>query len=69
MNRDRAKLRAARQRADEVDKTLRALTCQLKALLQEASITAEDVYRVVQLAKTLRAAIDEPVIPTSTKPV
>lgn len=67
-DRDRAKLRATRQRADEVDKTLRELTRQLKALLREASSTAEDIYRVVQLAKALRAAIDEPVIPTSTKP-
>lgn len=67
-DRDRAKLRATRQRADEVDKTLRELTRQLKAVLQEASSTTEDIYRVVQLAKALRAAIDEPVILPSAKP-
>ena len=69
LDRDRVKLRATRHRADEVDKTLRALTRQLKALLREASSTAEDVYRVVQLAKALRAAIDEPVIPPNAQPV
>lgn len=68
LDRDRAKLRAARQRADEVNKTIRELTGQLKAVLQEASSTAEDVYRVVQLAKALRAAIDEPVIPPNAEP-
>ena len=67
LDRDRAKLRAARHLADEVDKTLRELAGQLKAVLQEASSTTEDVYRVVQLAKTLRAAIDEPVIPLGAK--
>lgn len=68
IDRDRAKLRAARQRADEVNKTIRELTGQLKAVLQEASSTAEDVYRVVQLAKALRVAIDQPVIPPKSKP-
>lgn len=68
VDRERAKRRAARQRAGEVSKTIRELTSQLKAVLQEASNTAEDVYRVVQLAKALRAAIDEPVIPPNAKP-
>ena len=68
LDRDRAKMRAARQRADEIDKTLRELTGQLKAMVREASSTADDVYRVVQLAKALRAAIDEPVIPPNAKP-
>lgn len=68
LDHDRAKLRATRQRADEVSKTIQELTSQLKAMLQEASDTAEDVYRVVQLAKTLRAAIDEPVIPPNSQP-
>lgn len=69
LDRDRAKLRAARQRADEIDKTLQELTGQLKSLLRDASSAAEDVYRVVQLAKALRAAIDEPVIPPKAQPV
>ena len=64
--RARAKLQATRQRCDEVGRTVRELTEQLKVALNGAFPDREkDVYRVVQIAKALRAAIDEPVIPTA----
>ena len=65
--RDLAKLQAVRQRCDEVQRTVRELTQQLKTALRNAnSNAAEDVYRVAQIAKTLRAAIDEPVMSGSS---
>ena len=63
---ERAKLRAVRQRCDDVQRTIKDLDSQLKVALQNAFPNiAQDVYRVVQIAKALRAAIDEPVIPAS----
>ena len=64
IRRDHAKLTAVRQRCDEVRRTMLELIKQLQIALQNASPNiAQDVYRVVQIAKTLRAAIDEPVVP------
>ena len=64
IRRDHAKLTSVRQRCDEVQRTILELIKQLRVALQNASPNiAEDVYRVVQIAKTLRAAIDEPVVP------
>lgn len=64
--RDLAKLQAVRQRCDQVQRTVRELTEQLKNALRNANPNiAEDVYRIAQVAKTLRAAIDEPVVPAN----
>ena len=64
IRRDYAKLSAVRQRCEEVQRTISDLIEQLQIALQNASPNiAQDVYRVVQIAKTLRAAIDEPVVP------
>ena len=66
--RERAKLRTVRQRCDDVQRTVRELDSQLKTALQNAVPNiAQDVYRVVQIAKALRAAIDEPVIPANQR--
>ncbi len=66
IDRDRVKLRTVRQRCDEVQRTIQELTDQLKIALHNASPNiAEDVYRIAQIAKTLRAAIDEPVVPAN----
>lgn len=63
IGRDQAKLRAVRQRCGEVQRAGHELTEQLKIALHNASPNiAEDVYRVVQIAKALRGAIDEPVV-------
>ena len=68
ISKEKAKLRAVRQRADELTTTIRGLAKELRAALQNANSEApEDVYQVVQVAKTLRAAIDEPVIPPDTE--
>ena len=64
IERERANLRAVRQRCNEVRRTVNELNNQLKVALGSASPSvAEDVYQVVQIAKSLRAAIDEPVVP------
>ena len=66
--RECAKLRTVRQRCDDVQRTVGELDSQLKIALQNAVPNiAEDVYRVVQIAKALRAAIDEPVIPANQR--
>ena len=68
IERDQARLQMARRRCDEVQGTVDELTEQLKIALHNASANiVEDVYRVVQIAKTLRAAIDEPVIPANQR--
>lgn len=67
IGRDQAKLQTARQRCNEVKRTVSELTGQLKTALHNANPNVvEDVYRIKQIAKALRAAIDEPVIPTSS---
>ena len=67
LDREQAKLQAARQRSDELTTTIRKLMERLRAALQNAdSGMPEDVYRIVQIAKALRAAIDEPVTPPDT---
>ena len=64
IERDRAKLFAARQRADELRQTITRIAKELRTVLRNSSPDHdEDVYRVVQLAKTIRVALDEPVIP------
>ncbi len=64
IGRDQVRLQTVRQRCNEVQRTVSELTEQLKVALHNANPNmAEDVYRIVQIAKTLRAAIDEPVIP------
>ena len=66
IGRDQARLQTVRQRCNEVQRTVHELTEQLKVTLHNASPNiAEDVFRVVQIAKALRAAIDEPVISES----
>lgn len=68
IDRDQARLQTVRQRCNEVQRTIKELAAQLTTALYDAdSANAEDVYRVVQIAKTLRAAIDEPVIPTNQR--
>ena len=68
IKRERAKFRATRQRCNEVRRTVNELNNQLKVALGSANPSvAEDVYRVVQIAKTLRAAIDEPVVPETRR--
>jgi len=63
---DRAKLQTVRQRCSEVKRTVSDLTGQTNIALFNANPNiSEDVYRIVQIAKTLRAAIDEPVISAS----
>ena len=62
--RDLAKLQAVRQRCDEVQRTVRELTGQLNTTLSSSNpTTPDDVQRIIKIVKTLRAAIDEPVIP------
>ena len=64
IDRERAKLTTIRQRTSEVRRTITGLTSELKSALIDADPDKpEEVYRVVQLAKTLRVALDEPVIP------
>ncbi len=66
IGRDQARLQTVRQRCDEVQRTVRELLQQLRTALRNAnSNAAEDVYRVAQIAKSLRAAIDEPVMPSN----
>lgn len=66
--RERAKLGTVRQRCDEVQRTIKELDSQLKVALQNAVPNIpQDVYRIVQIAKALRAAIDEPVIPANQR--
>jgi len=61
---DHARLQTVRQRCGEVQRTVKELIAQLQVGLDDADPNvAEDVYRIVQLAKGLRSAIDEPVIP------
>lgn len=68
IGRDQARLQTVRQRCNEVQRTIKELAAQLTTKLYNADSTnAEDVYRVVQIAKTLRAAIDEPAIPTNPR--
>ena len=68
IRRDYAKLSAVRQRCDEVQRTMLELIKQLQVALQNASLNiAQDVYRVVQIAKTLRVAIDEPAVPDAQR--
>ena len=63
IGRDQVRLQTVRQRCNEVQLTVRELTAQLKVALHNASPNiAEDVYRIVQIAKALRGAIDEPVV-------
>ena len=64
IGRDQARLHTVQQRCNEVKRTVNELTEQLKVALHNANPNiAEDVYRIVKIAKTLRVAIDEPVIP------
>lgn len=68
IRRDYAKLSAVRQRCDEVRRTILELVRQIQVALQNASPNiAQDVYRVVQIAKALRATIDEPVVPDNQR--
>ena len=64
IERDRGKLLAARQRADELRQAITRIAKELRTALRNSSLDQDkDVFRVVQLAKTLRVALDEPVIP------
>lgn len=66
IGRDRAKLQTVRQRCNEVQRTVQELTEQLKIALHNVNPNiVEDVYRIVQIAKTMRATIDEPAIPAN----
>ncbi|MDE2786946.1 MAG: hypothetical protein OXL37_09815 [Chloroflexota bacterium] len=66
IGRDQTRLQTVRQRCNEVERTVEELIGQLKAALRNGTPdVAEDVYRVVQIAKALRAAIDEPVVPAN----
>lgn len=68
MGRSYARLRAVRQRSDEVQRTIQELISKLEIALHNASPNIEqDVYRIIQIAKTLRAAIDEPVVPETRR--
>lgn len=68
IEREQAKLQSVRQRCNEVQRTVNEVNNQLNIALRNATPTkAEDVYRVVQLAKALRAAIDEPVVPEARR--
>ena len=68
IERERANLRTVWQRCNEVRRTVNELNNQLKVALRNAAPSvAEDVYRVVQIAKALRAAIDEPVVPKTRR--
>ena len=68
IGRDQARLQTVRQRCNEVQRAIKELAEQLRTALSGADPSkAEDVYRVVQIAKTLRAAIDEPVIPANQR--
>ena len=68
IGRDQVRLQTVRQRCNEVQRTVGELTEQLNIALHNANPNmAEDVYRIVQIAKTLRAAIDEPVIPANQR--
>ena len=62
-DRERAKLETIRQRIAELESTISNLTSQLEETLSKSKATrSKDVYRVVQLAKTLRATLDQYVI-------
>ncbi len=66
IGRDRARLQAVRQRCHEVQRTVKKLNGQLRYALQNASDNSpEDVHQILQISKTLRAAIDEPVVPAN----
>lgn len=68
IGRDQARLQAVRQRCSEVQRTVHELTKRLKVALHNANPNiAEDVYRIVQIAKTLRGTVDEPVIPANQR--
>ena len=68
IGRDQARLQTVRQRRNEIQRTINELTERLKtALSNTAPGSPEDVYRIVQIAKTLRAAIDEPIIPADQR--
>lgn len=68
IGRDQARLQTVRQRRNEIQRTMDELTERLRtALSNSGSGSSEDVYRIVQIAKTLRAAIDEPVIPANQR--
>lgn len=69
IGREQAKLQATRQRVEELGRTIRELTQELRTALKDAvHSNSEDIYRVVQLAKSLRVAIDEPAIPLDNRP-
>lgn len=62
IERENAKLKAFNERVGELHKTITKLNSELRGALQNADPSnPEDVYRVVQLAKALRVALDEPV--------
>lgn len=64
IERHRAKIQAIQHRVEEVQRTIYQLRDQIEVAVQKANPdVSEDVYRVVQIAKALRAAIDEPVAP------
>ena len=68
IERDQARLQMVRQRCNEVRRTIHELIWQLQVALHNANASmADDVYRVVQVAKALRAAIDEPIIPADQR--
>lgn len=63
IERHRAKIQAIQHRIEEVQRTIYQLRDQIEVAVQKANPdVSEDVYRVVQIAKALRAAIDEPVV-------
>lgn len=63
IERERAKLGQIRSRIEEVSTTVTRLIEELNTALRKAGHNnTNDVYRVVQMAKTLRVALDEPVI-------
>ncbi len=63
IERENTKLKAFNERVGELHKTITKLNSELRGALQNADPSnPEDVYRVVQLAKALRVALDEPVI-------
>jgi hypothetical protein len=68
IGRDQGRLQTVRQRRNEIQRTINELTERLKTALSNADPgSPEDVYRIVQIAKTLRAAIDEPIIPADQR--
>ena len=67
LSNDSARLKQVRARTTEVKTTIRKLTNQLRESLAEGNeAEPTDVYQVLQITRTVRTTIDEPVVPKAS---